>query len=478
MRHYLQRLYSCVYIKLPVDVEETDHSHRSPVHHKQTSDHNLLPAHAVIETETSFLVVQPYIPSSVYDIVSYSPAVFSTSHAKALFVLYQILQAILSLHSHGLSCGRLNLRNILIDKKLWVYVTAPQTHNLRSSLLKDRAHEETSSTLYISASETLTGDRFRSFSGCSDTSSILEEKKNSSIERMYHISECEKQVDNAQTLLGELEFMCFKLDDLPKITEEWVTNKISNFKYLMILNHLAGRRMGDPNHHPVLPWVIDFTGPDSGFRELTRSKFRLNKGDNQLDFTYEAMVDISDSSEHIKHHVTDILSDITYYVYKARKTPKHILCTYVRSKWVPNEYPVSIERMYQWTPDECIPEFFTDSSIFSSIHEDLDDLQYPSWCSSAQDFINKHMAVLESEQVSCKLHHWIDLTFGYKVSHLFLRQTHSKWASPSLSIGQVHFQILMSNVSGDTFKFYSNFHMCLVALVFPTRSWSNKPAQQ
>lgn len=185
----------------------------------------------------------------------------------------------------------------------------------------------------------------------------------------------------------------------------WIKGEISNYSYLMALNFLAGRREGDPNFYPILPWITDFSGDaiEDGWRNFKQTKFRINKGDEQLDFTFDGPV---------PHHITDILSDITYYVYQARITPIPVLSQFVRSKYEPNEYPSSMQRLYQWTPDECIPEFYTDPTIFKSIHPDMPDIQMPKWANSPEDFIRKHSEALESEYVSANLHHWIDLTFG------------------------------------------------------------------
>lgn len=225
-------------------------------------------------------------------------------------------------------------------------------------------------------------------------------------------------------------------NDLANITKRWCSNKINNFDYLLIINSISGRQWECPYSHPIFPWISDFESINTKLRDLSMSKFRLNKGDAHLDLTYQASL----NSETGPYHITEFLSEITYFVYKSRVTDKETLCKNVRRTWVPNEYPQSIQRLYQWTPEECIPEFFYDPSIFSSIHTgnliqsdiisdiytvgfkklclllDLPDLKLPSWCSSAAEFIRAHRLLLESDLVSRKLHYWIDLTFGHKLT--------------------------------------------------------------
>lgn len=112
---------------------------------------------------------------------------------------------------------------------------------------------------------------------------------------------------------------------------------MSNFDYLMIINNAAGRTMNDSCLHPIIPWVTDFSSPDN-IRDFNFSKFRMQKGDSQLDFTYE--------NSEIPHHIAENLSELTYTIYMARRMPMYILKQIVRRKFAAKEYPEEYNSNY------------------------------------------------------------------------------------------------------------------------------------
>ncbi|RVE48081.1 hypothetical protein evm_007268 [Chilo suppressalis] len=371
------RIYGCNIVRIKHDVSGKLLEYKEIIPNKYVSKFyethvNLLPALLVLETDNNYFILYgEHCGNSLLECLNFSPHLIDMNYGHGLFIIYQLLHVFKAVSERGLSLGKLTLQDVYLSENLWVQVLPNITNNvhcLDASLIHERSKSKQSTPIANSSSE----------------------------------DQCKK------------EEWCWRNDaiQLEKLCMLWVRGRISNLDYLLHLNALAGRSATDPQAHFMVPWVTDFASRcGQNWRDLSKSKYRLNKGDRQLDMTY----DVS-SPEQIPHHISDALSDITCYVYLARRTPKEVLCKYVRNKWVPAEYPASIQRMQEWTPDECIPEFYTDPTVFKSIHEDLPDLGIPSWATCAEDFITKHREALESTHVSENLHHWIDISFGYKLS--------------------------------------------------------------
>jgi WD repeat-containing protein 81 len=74
------------------------------------------------------------------------------------------------------------------------------------------------------------------------------------------------------------ETYCRTHIDIVELIKQWQLGRISNFDYLLILNALAGRKFHDPNYHLIFPWINDFTSSITNLRDLSQTKYRLNKG--------------------------------------------------------------------------------------------------------------------------------------------------------------------------------------------------------
>ena len=356
-KKYLEQKFSCNVIKVSDLVAKSDLTQKFPPHPSPSSDstppHSVL-TYFILETDEQFYLFHPHTKVTLLNAVRYSPSLLSSHRNSILFLLYQLKYCLEDLSDQLTSWDCLNLASFYLDPNLWLSSTGVSLHYTATSVQPEKTEETMNKRVCM----------------------------------------------------------------LQENTRLWQESYLSNFDYLKLVNEAAGRKEGDPNNHPFMPWVSDFKSLGMNSRDFTKSKYRLTKGDAQLDFTYTTPTHSSSlvEAKTEPHHVTDTFSEITYFIYLARRTPRSILCRYVRPRWEPSEYPTSMTRIQEWTPDECIPEFYTNPSIFYSIHPDLPDLKVPHWCDSPESFIRWHRSVLESDYVSCNLHHWIDLYFGYKLT--------------------------------------------------------------
>ncbi|GFV81306.1 WD repeat-containing protein 81 [Trichonephila clavipes] len=294
---------------------------------------NLLQLYCAVETMECILLVCENVTCTLQDCVMFSPHVLSGSTIHSLFIVYQLMQVLRSVHNSGLFLGPVTLSSINVEENLWIKILPLTWKSLCQEVSQSSTDKHSSSFNRYSTSEASNHVQISSRSP-----DVLLDSSGS--DRITQHEEIENDLS------------------LSALVHGWVDGCISNYDYLILLNKLAKRQKGNSRCHYVMPWIMDFSVPEGGWRDLSKSKFRLNKGDKQLDLIYESAVDVSeanmshnsanilqDSAIMVPHHTAEVLSDITYYVYKARRMPKSFLCHHVRQKWVPAEYPATIERL-------------------------------------------------------------------------------------------------------------------------------------
>eukprot|EP00092_Neocalanus_flemingeri_P023594 GFUD01025586.1.p1 GENE.GFUD01025586.1~~GFUD01025586.1.p1 ORF type:complete len:2395 (-),score=541.48 GFUD01025586.1:571-6762(-) len=221
------------------------------------------------------------------------------------------------------------------------------------------------------------------------------------------------------------------------MTQKWQRREISNFEYLMFLNTIAGRTYNDLNQYPVFPWVItnydsnelDLGSPNN-FRDLSKPIGALNQSRREyFENRYSAWEHDQIPPFHYGTHYSTSAFTLNWLIrlepftsmFLALQSGKfdhpNRLFSSMKSSWSNCQRDTSDVK-------ELIPEFYYLPEMFVNSNgyrlgqlddgTKVDDVELPPWANSPEEFVRINRQALESEFVSCQLHQWIDLIFGYK----------------------------------------------------------------
>uniref|UniRef100_A0A8C6XJC8 LPS responsive beige-like anchor protein n=1 Tax=Naja naja TaxID=35670 RepID=A0A8C6XJC8_NAJNA len=214
------------------------------------------------------------------------------------------------------------------------------------------------------------------------------------------------------------------------MTQRWQHREISNFEYLMATYN-------DLNQYPVFPWVItnyeseelDLTLP-SNFRDLSKPIGALNpKRAAFFAERYETWEDDQVPKFHYGTHYSTASFALTWLLRIEPFTTFFLNLQGGKFDHADRAFS-SVSRAWRNcqrdTSDikELVPEFYYLPEMFVNFNnynlgvmDDgtvVSDVELPPWAKTPEEFVRINRLALESEFVSCQLHQWIDLIFGYK----------------------------------------------------------------
>ncbi|XP_076231076.1 A kinase anchor protein rugose isoform X1 [Calliopsis andreniformis] len=221
------------------------------------------------------------------------------------------------------------------------------------------------------------------------------------------------------------------------MTQKWQRREISNFEYLMFLNTIAGRTYNDLNQYPVFPWVLtnyetkelDLSLP-SNYRDLSKPIGALNPSRRAyFEERFQSWEHDSIPPFHYGTHYSTAAFVLNWMIRVEPMTTMFLALQggkFDHPNRLFSSIALSWKNCQRDTSDvkELIPEFFFLPEMLENSNryrlgrqEDgsaVGDVELPPWASSPEEFIRINRMALESEFVSCQLHQWIDLIFGYK----------------------------------------------------------------
>lgn len=207
----------------------------------------------------------------------------------------------------------------------------------------------------------------------------------------------------------------------------------------MHLNTLAGRSLNDLTQYPIFPFILaDYSSEEldltnsASFRDLSKPMGSQDpKRFERFEKQYYQIKEMEETPYFYGSHYSNLGSVLHYLV---RLEPfSHYFIDFQGGRFdVPDRAFHSMQQTWLLSSSlsssdvkELIPEFFYLPDFLENSNrfdmgvkqngERVDHIILPSWAKgSARLFIRKHYEALECNYVSERLHHWIDLIFGYK----------------------------------------------------------------
>ncbi|XP_055452736.1 neurobeachin [Psammomys obesus] len=206
------------------------------------------------------------------------------------------------------------------------------------------------------------------------------------------------------------------------MTQRWQRREISNFEYLMFLNTIADNLLvALVGKIPNQKHILSSKGEPIGALNPKRAVFYAER--------YETWEDDQSPPYHYNTHYSTATSALSWLV-RIEPFTTFFLNANDGKFDHPDRTFSSISRSWRTsqrdTSDvkELIPEFYYLPEMFVNsngyqlgVREDevvVNDVDLPPWAKKPEDFVRINRMALESEFVSCQLHQWIDLIFGYK----------------------------------------------------------------
>lgn len=158
--------------------------------------------------------------------------------------------------------------------------------------------------------------------------------------------------------------------------KKWAKGKLSNYEYLLMLNHCAGRSFNDSQNYPFFPWILNSVTVKDDLRNFQK----LQKSTPIENTTVLAYLN---SFEPFKSQAPNDVVQFTNF----------------------NE----IINFAKANNTEFIPELYSMPELF-----DQPGFALPHWIKSPFDMVFYLRKKLESQEISNSLHFWITQMFGDK----------------------------------------------------------------